>query len=68
MTRTVINLDDDLFAQAAEILGATQKTETVNAALRYVVAAAARRRFLDDARQGAFASLADPNERVEAWR
>jgi Arc/MetJ family transcription regulator len=68
MTRTVINLDDDLFERAATILGATQKTETVNAALRYVVAAAARRRFLDDAREGAFAGLADPDERAEAWR
>jgi len=40
----------------------------VLAALRYVVTAAARRRFLDDARQGAFASLTDPDERAEAWR
>jgi Arc/MetJ family transcription regulator len=67
MTRTVINLDDDLCERAAAILGATQKTETVNAALRYVVAAAARRRFLDDAREGAFAGLADADERAGAW-
>jgi Arc/MetJ family transcription regulator len=68
MTRAVINVDDDLLAWAAEILGATQKTETVNTALRYGVAAAARRRFLDGARQGAFVSLTDPDERAEAWR
>jgi Arc/MetJ family transcription regulator len=68
MTRTVVNLDDGLFERAAEILGLSQKTETVNAALRYVVAAAARRRFLDEARQGAFADLADPQERDQAWR
>src|SRR5262249_14608950 len=53
--------------RAAEILGVNPETETVNAALRYV-AATARWRFLDDARQGAFASLTDPDERAEAWR
>ncbi|GAB3225968.1 hypothetical protein GCM10027447_15810 [Glycomyces halotolerans] len=38
MSRTVIDLDDELVAQAAEILGTKTKDDTVNTALKEVVA------------------------------
>jgi Arc/MetJ family transcription regulator len=38
MKRTVIELDEDLLAEATEILNAVSVTETVNSALRFVVA------------------------------
>lgn len=37
MTRTVIDLDDDLVADVAKALGTTTKKETVNIALREVL-------------------------------
>jgi Arc/MetJ family transcription regulator len=37
MSRTVINLDDELCAQAAQILGTKTKVSTVNAALKEIV-------------------------------
>lgn len=37
MSRTVINLDDDLVSQAAEIFGTKTKVSTVNAALKEAV-------------------------------
>jgi hypothetical protein len=37
MSRTVIDLDDALVADAVRALGTTTKTETVNAALREVL-------------------------------
>lgn len=44
MSRTVLDVDDDLLAQAAEILGTSKKVTTVNAALADVV----RRRQRED--------------------
>ena len=38
MTRTIIDTDDELLERAKEILGTTTKKDTVNAALRQVVA------------------------------
>jgi len=43
--RTNINLDRELVEAAAAVLGTVQATETVHAALREVVARAARRRL-----------------------
>ncbi len=43
--RTNINLDVDLVDAAAEILGTVRTTETVHAALRAVIARAARERL-----------------------
>ncbi|MFJ3927743.1 type II toxin-antitoxin system VapB family antitoxin [Streptomyces sp. NPDC090022] len=36
MSRTVIDLDDEALAEAAQLLGTTTKKDTVNAALREV--------------------------------
>jgi Arc/MetJ family transcription regulator len=43
--RTNINLDKHLVEEAAAVLGTVQTTETVHAALREVVARAARQRL-----------------------
>ncbi len=45
--RTNINLDRDLVRAAAVVLGTAQTTETVHAALREVVARAARQRLAE---------------------
>jgi len=68
MTRTLIDIDDALLLQAQQVLGTGTKKDTVNSALAEVVALQARRNFLAAARNGAFAELADPDVRGEAWR
>jgi Arc/MetJ family transcription regulator len=68
MTRTLIDIDDALLLQAQQVLGTDTKKDTVNSALAEVVALQARRNFLAAARGGAFADLADPDVRGEAWR
>ena len=45
--RTNINLDKDLVDEAAAVLGTTQTTATVHAALREVVDRAARQRLAE---------------------
>lgn len=37
MTRTTVNVDQDLVAEAKRILGTTGLTETMNAALREII-------------------------------
>ncbi len=37
MTRTMIDLDDDLVAEVAKVLGTSTKKETVNTAMRHVL-------------------------------
>jgi Arc/MetJ family transcription regulator len=49
MARTVIDLDDELVASVAKELGTSTKKDTVNAALREVLA-----RLRDAATDGAF--------------
>jgi Arc/MetJ family transcription regulator len=65
MSKTVIDLDDELVAEAAQALGTRTKQETVNAALREVLEnrrrALALTRLREAAKEGAFdlALLAD---------
>jgi Arc/MetJ family transcription regulator len=68
MTRTLVDIDDELLARAQEILGAGTKKDTVNGALKEVIAVAARRAFLDAGRKGAFTELADKEVRDGLWR
>lgn len=67
MSRTVIDLDDDLVAEAADILGTTTKRATVNGALEEFVAASKRRRFMEMINEGAFTDLADEEVMARAW-
>jgi Arc/MetJ family transcription regulator len=68
MSRTMIDLDDALIAEAAEILGTTTKRATVNGALAEFVAAAKRQRFMDMLEDGVFSDLGDPEVMAKAWR
>ncbi|MEM9036124.1 MAG: type II toxin-antitoxin system VapB family antitoxin [Actinomycetota bacterium] len=67
MTRTVIDVDDDNLAAAAEVLGTSTKVETVNRALAEVAARKARLAFLDDLDRAA-ADLSDDEVMQHAWR
>ncbi|MFF1307785.1 type II toxin-antitoxin system VapB family antitoxin [Streptomyces sp. NPDC058307] len=68
MSRTMIDLDDVLLAEAAEILGTTTKRATINGALAEFVAAAKRRRFMEMLDEGHFDDLTDPEVMAGAWR
>jgi Arc/MetJ family transcription regulator len=69
MSRTLVDVDPALLTAASEVLGTRTKKDTVTAALRAAVAAAAQRRELDMIRTGAWA---DPDNldsvRTDAWR
>lgn len=68
--KTMIDLDDDALARAAEQLGTTTKKDTVNAALSFV--AERQRRvdaFLDDPHAlGIGADIGDPEVMAQARR
>ncbi|BBX72990.1 type II toxin-antitoxin system VapB family antitoxin [Mycobacterium shinjukuense] len=68
MTRTLIDTNDELLKRAQAVLGTVTKKDTVNAALAQVVALAARRQFLDDARRGELADAVDEVMTDRAWR
>ena len=68
MSTTQIELDQDLLARAAAILGTATKKETVNEALRRVVLGELRRSHLDELAGGALPDLADPTIMAGAWR
>jgi Arc/MetJ family transcription regulator len=64
-TKTALNINRDLVASAAEILGTTGPTATIDAALRSVVERAARERLM-----GRIRSL-QPDDRAAilgSWR
>lgn len=67
MTRTVINLDDDLLDQASVILGTKTKVATVNAALKDVVDRRKRMQFLDWLARGGLPDLEDEELRRQVW-
>ena len=69
MTKTLIDIDDDLLEAAREALGTTTKKDTVNTALREVLATQQRRRAADDLM--AWTSRHEPldrDARLRAWR
>lgn len=68
MAKTVIDLDDELLARAAEHLGTKTKKDTVNTALERVVRAAAFDRFVEFAKEGGLDDLSDPEVMKQAWR
>ncbi len=68
MTKRLVDIDDDLLAEARELLGAASMKETVNAALREVVAAELRRRHLLRLRTGEGMDLDDDEIMAGAWR
>jgi Arc/MetJ family transcription regulator len=68
MSKTLIDLDDDLLAKTQQILGAATKKDTVNGAMREVVRRDAANRLIDLGRKGAYADLLDPEIAERAWR
>ena len=67
MTRTLIDIDDEVLKAAKRALGTSTKVETVNRALAEVAARKARLAFLDDLDRAAV-DLADPEVMRGAWR
>ena len=63
MTRTVIDVDDEKLAEAAEIFGTTTKVATVNAALEDAIKRRKRASFLAWLAEG---GLPDLTGRVDA--
>jgi Arc/MetJ family transcription regulator len=68
MTKTLIDLDDDLLARTQEALGTTTKKDTVNGAMRELLRRRAADDLLEMARDGAFTDLLDPDVRERMWR
>jgi Arc/MetJ family transcription regulator len=64
VSKTLIDVDDELLAKARQILGAGTKKDTVNGALREVVRRWAAEEFGHLARTGVFDELLK-NESVE---
>lgn len=68
MSRTLIDVDDDMLGRAAEVLGTGTKKDTVNAALTEVVKAELRRQHLARLAGGGLPDLSDPEVMDQAWR
>lgn len=67
MTKTLIDIDEETLAAAAQALNTETKKDTVNAALRAVTALAARRRDLRRLTSGGLRDLADEQVMRGAW-
>ncbi|MGA5702230.1 type II toxin-antitoxin system VapB family antitoxin [Peterkaempfera bronchialis] len=72
MSRTVIDIDDEALAFAAQVLGTKTKKDTVNAALAEIGAPRRRELALERlcglAEGGAFDRMAEPGFEEEVWR
>ena len=69
MTRTLVDVDPELLAAAGEVLGTRTKKDTVTAALRAAVAAAAQRRELEMILSGGWVdSETFESTRADAWQ
>ena len=68
MTKTLIDIDEALLAEASSALGTRTKKDTVHRALTEAVALARRRDHLDLLRTGGLPDLGDPTIMQGAWR
>jgi Arc/MetJ family transcription regulator len=68
MSKTLIDIDEDSLAAAADALHTTTKKDTVNAALREAVALAARRRDLNRLISAGLSDMTDQEVMRQAWR
>jgi Arc/MetJ family transcription regulator len=59
MSKTLVDIDDELLMRAQQILGAKTKKEAVNRALGEIVRRAAAKEFVHLARSGVFGVVAD---------
>lgn len=68
VAKTLIDVNEDDLAAAQRVLHTETKKDTVNAALREVVALAARRRDLHRLASGGLPDLADEDVMRAAWQ
>jgi Arc/MetJ family transcription regulator len=66
--KTALRLDEELLAQAQEVLGTKTATETIHAALAEVVARRGRERLFERLRTQEGIDLADEAVMAAAWR
>jgi Arc/MetJ family transcription regulator len=68
VSRTLIDLDEELLEAARQVLGTGSKKDTIHEALQQVVALHARRRVVSRLVSGALLPLAPPPRRSAPWR
>ena len=68
MTKRLIDLDDELLADAQREMNTTGVSDTVRAALQQAAARSARARQVAWLREGGLEAMADPARRDEVWR
>jgi len=68
MSKRLVDIDDDLLAEATTILGASTMKDAVNRSLESVVVAARRRRHADRLLDMRGLDLDDPQVMAGAWR
>jgi Arc/MetJ family transcription regulator len=68
VAKTLIDVDEERLAEARHLLGTRTKKDTINAALKEVVAAAARRRDLARLAGGQLREFAASDARERAWQ
>jgi Arc/MetJ family transcription regulator len=68
MAKTVVDLDDELLAEAARMLGTTTKKDTVNRALAELVQRRRRQDLVSWLSSDPLPDLRDPEVRDQAWR
>jgi Arc/MetJ family transcription regulator len=68
VTKRLIELDDELLAEAQRQLGTSGVSDTVRTALVQASTAVARARQVAWLREGGLAELVDPDQRAEVWR
>ena len=68
MTKRLVDIDDELLAEARHVAGATTMKETVNTALQQLIDAELRRRHLHRLETGMGTDLADDETMQGAWR
>ncbi len=68
MSRTTVDLDDELLTAAARELGTSSKVDTINRALAFVASRRKRVEAFDNPLMWGTPDLADPQLRAEARR
>ena len=68
MTKRLVEINDADLKEAQRLLGAATIRETVERALKEVIAADARRRYLELLHDGHLELMKDKDERRKAWR
>jgi Arc/MetJ family transcription regulator len=68
MAKRLVDIDDELLAEAREILGAATMKDAVNRSLEEVVRADRRRRHVRRLRSMHGLDLDDPDAMSDAWR